>query len=202
MRGLFDKARVDVLLKKASENENHQAESFNEIQEKVSTGRNAFFDKVAIFDASAIALSISFVGSMIQRGGTLHFRPVLYASWIALLLGVATAQFRNWKYHRYIYFNFLAPYEKAQSESAIAAKEMFHTNTDILSMQTGTVMDRNDSVAKLMEKATLLEEHSTAHQRMARSAMKTYMVSEKISLIISLVGISGLVLFAILSFGW
>ena len=113
----IEQVRREHLWKQAVEEANEAGKLLHESQISGARDMLGYFEKLAIFDGSAAALVITFVGSNQRR-----LAPVwgIKVGLLLLLLGLFCAMVRNWCYFRYVAAVRQADYFSAQAKEQAA----------------------------------------------------------------------------------
>ncbi len=107
-----------------------------------------YFEKLALFDGSAAALLITFVGSAKR---TLAPAWGIRAGLGLLLLGVIGAMLRNWCYFRYAVAVHQAEYLRAQAKEQLARADFYEIAPRPTSLQTGQLLNRAEFKSQVTE---------------------------------------------------
>jgi len=130
--------RREQVLKSATKEANAAGKLLQETQLSGARDVLGYFEKLALFDGSAAALIITFIGSA---------RRSLAPPWgikvglILLLLGVVAAMLRNWCYFRYAAAVRLADYLMAQAKEQTARADFYEVAPNPISLQNGNPLD-------------------------------------------------------------
>jgi hypothetical protein len=137
----IEQARREHLWKQAIEDANAAGKFLHESQISGARDMLGYFEKLAIFDGSAAALVITFIGSTQRR---------LAPAWgikvglVLLLLGLIGAMFRNWCYFRYVVAVRQADYFSAQAKEQSARADYYEIAPRPISLQDGKPLNKSE----------------------------------------------------------
>src|SRR5271157_2869954 len=155
--------RREQVWKQAIEEANAAGALLQEGQISGARDMLGYFEKLALFDASASALVITFIGSA-KRALT----PVwgVRAGLVLLLLGVVGAMLRNWCYFRYFIAVRQASYLQAQAKEQAARGDYYEIVPRGTNLQTGKSLNKAEFKSQIAEANNEIETKVSGLQRM------------------------------------
>ena len=201
MNPLFERERLKSLLSSASDTRDWAAKEFDTAQKQLLVDRSAFFDKLALFHTGTIAATISFAGVLHQLPKAIvHWRFVLFASWIVLFLAMMAALIRNWQAQNAWFHTTAGTLEKSESELTDAYGKAMTSGGPIVDRKTGDQMDPSRVRTGAAEVVQLREKRWKEHEKLSDRCNRYRLIMERFTFVATAIGIALALAFAIRNF--
>lgn len=198
---MFESPRTEF--EQASKEVAAAGQKIEEFQNKASTERNQFFDKLALLDGGAIVLSVTFIGYLIPKQGTITGRWALYPGWCLLLVSLLLSLLRNFFYQNYHFYARVSPYIRKRSEKIDAEMQVVADPAQVFLAEDGkrilTAKERLEFAEQLKSKAQGYRSEAERVNRRGKIAEYIWRPCEPSALITFFLGLTFLVWFAILN---
>lgn len=179
-------------------------ENFNLMQEKVAESSLAVHEKVALYSAGIISLSLTFVGTFIDKYGIilnspiwhLQLKHVLFISWGLLLVSFVLSLFSGWFHARHRFWGGGFELARDQADFYTAQKDYIDSGLPTISSDGLSTEQQSADAGKSAKKSKDIEYKS---KRLADRYLSIFRAFDGVGICSFGVGVVALTVFAILA---
>jgi hypothetical protein len=132
-------------LAEASKKHERLKELFEAIQQETIRDRARYFEKLALLNGGALALSVSVLGYFVTRPAPrVHCVIALHTAWGLLLVGLLASVFRNLYHQNYRFYRSASWWAEAVAGLKSAEAEFVKSRVDILVDQSRHVLTSSE----------------------------------------------------------
>jgi hypothetical protein len=143
---------------------------FDELQKRITQDRAAFFEKFALLNGGALALSVSILTYVSARHpGAIRFSLVLHVSWGLLLVGLLSSVFRNIVHQHYILHQGFSWYARDIAKLKQAEVRLLRAEPVRLVDDNYETADPIEYAKEIEQNHQTWEKHSTDSSKKART---------------------------------